>query len=652
MNWLLVLIMVATTAAKFISYDEVEDLFIKFMEHRLTENEGKTLNDVFEILRLPQYISEHSREKVSKPQMSLRCFGCRVVAAAFFKGVAIGLPDHFLSSTLTLLCTILGIETYGVCKGAVELYVPILVYIIKNTPEAEPNTFCGLALQVADDPDACAYDDPRFDWHVDLPDPVPVMDKKRPISSYRNKPLKVALITDGHIDPLYKPYGVADCAEPACCRAGQTAQVSSNSYINESIYERSFIRYDGEMLLDLKVAAEIRKMRSHKRNKRKKAAPAGYWGDYRNCDTPLWTFDDVIDRISDTHKNVDVVYYIGDTIDHHVWETTYEQNDAMNSYMVKKIRRSFGDNVMVVLVIGNHESQPINQFASASISGDNLNTTWLYKSLAKKWKYYLPKNARATFLKRGEYSVLIRPGFRAITLNINVAYKYNWWQVYDPLDAKEHLDWLVNELHAAELAGEKVHILTHIPPGEDDLTYTWTREYNRIVNRFASTIAAEFNGHTHADEFRVFYSPSGQAVRVAWNAGGITTFSNFNPNYKIFKFHPFTFEPTNIENYIYNLTNANLTPKRRPHWFRLYDFTRKFRLPDLSPASMNDLVTRMVTNNKQLLDIYSDYFYKMSDARPQCDTDCKLEELCRTVVTVLWERQKCEDLKELYYGFK
>lgn len=57
------------------------------------------------------------------------------------------------------------------------------------------------------------------------------------------------------------------------------------------------------------------------------------------------------------------------------------------------------------------------------------------------------------------------------------------WVVYDPLDAKKHLDWLVEELHEAELAGEKVHIVTHIPSGMSDLTLTWTREYNRIINR-------------------------------------------------------------------------------------------------------------------------------------------------------------------------
>lgn len=58
------------------------------------------------------------------------------------------------------------------------------------------------------------------------------------------------------------------------------------------------------------------------------------------------------------------------------------------------------------------------------------------------------------------------------------------WLVFDPEDSKKHLDWLIQELYKAEQAGERVHILAHIPPGVHDLIHTWTREYNRIVNRF------------------------------------------------------------------------------------------------------------------------------------------------------------------------
>ncbi|XP_063533320.1 sphingomyelin phosphodiesterase 1-like [Cydia strobilella] len=651
LNVLVILMIVATSTANLVSHDEVEDLFTKFVTRRLTEEETRKLSDVFEILRMPKYVTARSLENTGNARMTLDCLVCRSAIAALFSGVEEGHSDEALSESITVLCTSIGIESHDVCKGAVGLNMPILTYIIKNTPEATPRTFCGLILQAASDPNVCVYTDPRFEWQVDLPDPVTV--HASPTTD--TTPLTVAIITDAHLDPLYEPYGAAYCGQPTCCRKGQnTSQAFEyHSSLDTSIYEQTFIRKDDKIVLDLSVSQKIRETRGLTQTRflpGRNHAPAGYWGDYRNCDTPIWAYDDVIDRIAETHQNVDVVYYIGDSIDHFVWETTYELINEMSKHVVDKIRSSFGDNVLVVPTIGNHESQPTNQFAPSGVTGDKINTTWLYEALADKWEFYLPEGAKDTLLERGEYSVLVRPGLRAISLNNNVAYKYNWWLVYDPLDAKKHLDWLVDELHKAELAGEKVHILTHIPPGEPDLTHTWTREYNRIVNRFASTITGEFNGHTHSDEFKIFYNPEGQAVRVSWGAGSATTYSNYNLNYKIATFDPVTYEPTNIVNYVYNLTEANLTPNRRPHWFQLYDLKQRFQLADLSPASMDNLVTRMVTDNKQLLDLYAAFFSKLSDNRwPLCNTDCKLDYLCRTVITVLWERQKCDELQALYY---
>jgi hypothetical protein len=43
-------------------------------------------------------------------------------------------------------------------------------YIVKNTPEASPNTFCGLILQNGNNPNVCPHEDDRFDWKVELPE--------------------------------------------------------------------------------------------------------------------------------------------------------------------------------------------------------------------------------------------------------------------------------------------------------------------------------------------------------------------------------------------------------------------------------------------------------------------------------------------------
>lgn len=156
-------------------------------------------------------------------------------------------------------------------------------------------------------------------------------------------------------------------------------------------------------------------------------------------------------------QEVDVVYYLGDNIDHHIWETTYEHNGEVNSLIVDTMKEVFRSNVIVVPTIGNHESQPLNQwvevwenfndklskilyiilnlftgtefwyrFAPTYVEGERLNTTWLYKSLANKWSYYLTKKAAHSMRQRGGFSMLIRPGLRVISINNNVAYKYNW----------------------------------------------------------------------------------------------------------------------------------------------------------------------------------------------------------------------------------
>lgn len=90
-------------------------------------------------------------------------------------------------------------------------------------------------------------------------------------------------------------------------------------------------------------------------------------------------------------------------------------------------------------------------------------------------------------------------------------------------DPAKELQWLIYELQQAEDKGEKVHIIGnfctrffsnqknlflfagHIPPGATDCMKVWSRNYYQIIERYEGTIKAQFFGHTHADEFAVFY---------------------------------------------------------------------------------------------------------------------------------------------------
>nr|XP_026496862.1 sphingomyelin phosphodiesterase-like [Vanessa tameamea]XP_026496863.1 sphingomyelin phosphodiesterase-like [Vanessa tameamea] len=634
-------------AAKLITSDELRYLFIKAVKNETTDNEWKTIQDVFEIYRPASNALKMQYE--TNTRSDITCLVCNSAFAALSDLVHEGNSDEMLIEALTVLCIALANVSEKTCAGLMPLNIPILTYIVKTTPAAAPRTFCGLVLQNVGNPNTCSFNDPRFEWTIDLPEKNPI--RVDTIDTKSNDPLKIALITDAHIDPLYEPYGVAYCNEPTCCRKGQTPR--SHEYdidVDDSVFKGRIFERGNDYILDLDLANDIRNL-SHATRSTRNSPPAGYWGDYRNCNTPYWAFDDVIETIA-KHGDIDAVYYIGDSIDHHVWETTYERINEVNLYVINKMRKEFGDNVLILPSIGNHESQPTNQFAPSSVKLDKINTTWLYESLARKWDFYLTDDAKVTVREHGGFSMLIRPGLRVISINNNIPYKSNWWVVYDPLESKKHLEWLVRELHKAESAGESVHILAHIPPGVHDLIYTWTREYNKVVTRFSSTIKGQFTGHTHSDEYKIFYSTEdGSPINMAWGAGSTTAYTFYNVNYKIATFNTTTFEPSNIVNYVYNLTEANLTPHRRPHWFQLYDMKNTFAINDLSAATMNDLTYKMVTNNLLALDMYAAFYSKLSDGRwPHCNRYCKIDNLCKTVVTVLWQREKCDELRELFFS--
>ena len=86
------------------------------------------------------------------------------------------------------------------------------------------------------------------------------------------------------------------------------------------------------------------------------------------------------------------------------------------------------------------------------------------------------------------------------------------------------------------LSVSQVHILSHIPPGGGDCWTIFSREFAKIINRFESTVAAQFYGHTHKDEYKIFYDTVdvNRPVNVAFIAPSLTTYSRLNPGYRTY----------------------------------------------------------------------------------------------------------------------
>lgn len=64
----------------------------------------------------------------------------------------------------------------------------------------------------------------------------------------------------------------------------------------------------------------------------------------------------------------------------------------------------------------------------------------------------------------------------------------------------------------------------------------WSNQYNRIIDRFSHTIAAQFFGHTHFDEFEIFYSrvDPKKAINIGYLGPSITQHKGINPAYRIY----------------------------------------------------------------------------------------------------------------------
>jgi len=161
--------------------------------------------------------------------------------------------------------------------------------------------------------------------------------------------------------------------------------------------------------------------------------------------------------------------------------------------------------------------------------------------LYSQWEHWLPNDETTsdTFKRAGYYAKNVTDRLRVIALNTNLCSRENYWQLYDPRDQGDQLSWLAEQLTTAEMAGQHVHLVGHIPPSSE-CTETWLHNYMKLLDRFATTITGSWFGHTHNDEIRVYYPTDKNAgkgdspTQIGFVGGSITTFGHVNPCYKIY----------------------------------------------------------------------------------------------------------------------
>ncbi|XP_053682199.1 sphingomyelin phosphodiesterase-like [Sabethes cyaneus] len=588
-------------------FDEqfAQEFLAEHLKYTESGEKSARLEEMFEYLRHKPDMFRLEVEDHPIPYQTTECTACRALATTYlmYRRV-LNWDRQRIADQAASTCDSLQILLPENCVKIIDKNIDVFLYIIDNKPSLTAQTFCGIIFQSG----ACVLEDPEFlDWTINIaPGGTPITSSKSGPSRGAND-FKIIHMTDLHYDPNYRPGYNAVCGEPCCCRVNQGVPADP-------------------------------------------ADGAGEWGDYRDCGSPWRTIDNTVRQAGQQHPDVSYVYHTGDIIDHGVWETTKEGNIRSITQVNNLLNEVFAGKP-VYSALGNHEITPTNVFAPSHITVPEFSPSWVYQLVADLWASWLPSTARPTILHGGYYTALVRPGFRVISINNNDAYTFNWWVLYDPAYLINQLTWLHDTLLQAEQAGEKVHILAHIPIGSGSSFITWSRQYRRIVDRFWDTITAHFHGHTHADEFNIFYSAANpqHAVNVAFNAGGVVPFSNYNPNYVVYYVNPQTFEVTDFESFYFNLTEANLHPLRDPLWQNLYSFSQDFNIPNVSPASLDGLARRFGSNPT---DLHRYWELKVKRGDPflerGCDGSCLLGHLCSIVTNEANDDTKCNEMITLF----
>lgn len=280
------------------------------------------------------------------------------------------------------LCQHMHLADDAVCAGMIDEYNPVLIEVLRHSPLSIPE-ICGVAFKCMRQSDI-----PALKWNVTIPPPTgqTSIDHLPSLDTH-----SILHLADLHIDTAYKPGSNANCGRPLCCRDGTPKT--------------------GEL-------------------------GAGFWGDYRTCDIPQWTAENMLKYITENEEQIDLIYFTGDIAPHDVWQQTQTKDLDEISLTTRLLKQTF-PNKIIYPCVGNHEAAPPDLFSPNNMS-------WLYINLANQWinQFGLDNQTRDTIIQGGYYTTLISTKFRLISLNMNYCSENNYWLFINSTDPLGQLQWV------------------------------------------------------------------------------------------------------------------------------------------------------------------------------------------------------------------
>lgn len=237
-------------------------------------------------------------------------------------------------------------------------------------------------------------------------------------------------------------------------------------------------------------------------------------------------------------------------------------------------------------------------------------------------------------LKKGYYTAQLTDGLQLIALN-TVIYSRHFKNVDggNQLDyGNDQMKWLDQVLDSAKVTGDKVYIAMHIPPGKDaygnthggypdNWTYSlptstdpWNDDFLEVIAKYPSTIAGVLYGHTHMDELRRLYDPSGKNItEVAISCPGVTPQHDNNPGFKMV-----TYDENSKE--LLDFITYHTVPSAISWGNATYSFNDQFGY-----SNQNTLFENLIQDNLDSIHSKLNKIYTVKNGAPSYDIESGIE---------------------------
>ncbi|GMR31695.1 hypothetical protein PMAYCL1PPCAC_01890, partial [Pristionchus mayeri] len=539
----------------------------------------------------------------------INCVVCSTIVQGINQLMAEEEEEEKIDEFLEKACVTLDISSPHVCNAMIDEYANELYFVVERVIFT-PDELCGIFVDDCGTP----VNPLKVLWNLTIPGGKPAV-KPWPTVKSPKKTQRVLHLSDIHVDRDYTIGSEADCKDEPnsftlCCRNYPPT------------------------VMDAAVKS-----------------PAGKWGSVYSCDIPYRTFDAAMRHISETHKDLDYIVITGDLEAHDMWDYTMDKTKA-NIANITQALFDYFPNIPIYESIGNHEGVPMDAMAPHEMEDyDTRGPTWLYNTLADEWSRWISPESVKGVQYRASYVEYPSPGLKLISINTVYCSTYNFYIYLNQTDPDGTLSWLISELLDSEAKGERVHIISHIPAGDDYCLKGWAHNFYEIVNRFENTIAAQFYGHTHQDHFQVYYedsNPTGRPFHFNFISPSITTYSFNNPSYRIYTidggYEGASYTVLDAETYTTDLDEAN-AKDQEPKWFLEYSARDAYGMPDLSPASWSTLIDKLITDD-DLFRKFHQYYYR-SSYEENCvnDPECRQMYICYLRAAKSFEEDHfCADL--------